>query len=154
MSYIVDRRYSDQFIPYLKAIVGPLLLGVTPHEQDTQEAADLVVLHASGRTIACRVRRPGYADRYPYDFTIRAARDTGAKTEITKIQYEGFGDWMVYGHDAGDGRSLSRWYVLNLDVFRSHPVTGALKPNGDGTWFRAYDVRSFPSEFIVASSHL
>ena len=107
MSYSADRRWSDAFIPAIKQIVGPLLLEESSFEVDTQQAADLVVMNARDTTIACRVRRGGYADRYGYEFTIRAKRDTGAKTELEKI-IDGFGDWMFYGHAHADGTNVSR----------------------------------------------
>jgi hypothetical protein len=53
-------------------------------EQDTREAADLVVLRARDVTIACRVRRPKYA-MYRDQFTIRLHRATGTMTEYEKI---------------------------------------------------------------------
>jgi hypothetical protein len=48
------------------------------------------------------------------------------------------------------------WTVIDLDVFRKHEndagVRRELQDNGDGTYFIAYDIRSFPDELIVAVS--
>lgn len=155
MSYSVDRRWSDAFIPAIKQIVGPLLLEESSFEVDTQQAADLVVMNARDKTIACRVRRSGYADRYGFEFTIRAKRDTGAKTELEKI-IDGFGDWMFYGHAHTDGMSVSRWMVVSLPALRAAIIrkqsNAMQKSNGDGTHFIAFDVRNLPRDCLIASS--
>lgn len=155
MGYDADRRWSDAFIPAIKKIVGPLLLEESSFEVDTQQAADLVVMNARDKTIACRVRRCGYADRYGYEFTIRAKRDTGAKTELEKI-VDGFGDWMFYGHAAEDGMNVSRWMVISLPALRAAIIRKQAVPikqsNGDGTHFVAFDVRALPESCLVSAN--
>lgn len=155
MNYSADRRWSDGFIPAIKRIVGPLLLEESSFEVDTQQAADLVVLNARDKTIACRVRRNGYADRYGYEFTIRAKRDSGAKTELEKI-VDGFGDWMFYGHAEKDDCSILRWVVISLPALRAAIIRKQAnviqKSNGDGTHFVAFDVRELPGSCVIASS--
>lgn len=155
MSYAIDRRWSDAFIPAIKQVVGPLLLEESSFEVDTQQAADLVVMNARDKTIACRVRRAGYADRYGYEFTIRSARDNGAKTELEKI-IDGFGDWMFYGHANQDGINVSRWMVISLPALRAAIIRKQTTPlkqsNGDGTHFIAFDVRYMPADCLIASS--
>ncbi len=73
--YQPDRSWSDIFIPDIKRIVGPLLLEPASFEIDTKQATDLIILRARDQMIAARVRRPGFWDRYQYQFTIRARRD-------------------------------------------------------------------------------
>lgn len=158
MTYSLDRKWSDRFIPEIKRIVGPHLLSETPLEIDAKEAADLMVFTGRDLRIAARVRREGYAERYPFEFTIRAHRDSGAKTELAKI-IEGWGDWMLYGHE-GEGSSLSVWWLIDLHAFRASLIRCpkdlkfSKKANGDGTYFVAYDLRSFPPEpsILVAGS--
>lgn len=153
--YQHDRNWSDAFIPALRHIVGPLLLHEAPLEVDREQAADLVVLTGRNMTVACRVRRPGYAHRYPWDFTIRARRENGSKTELAKI-VEGWADWLVYAH-ADENFGLGRWFVLDLDAFRAALIRQAAirdrqeTSNGDGTSFLAYDVREIPGLVIAAS---
>ena len=155
MSYDIDRRWSDAFIPAIKNIVGPLLLEESSFEVDTQQAADLIVLNAKDKTIACRVRRCGYEDKYGNEFTIRAKRDSGAKTELEKI-VDGFGDWMFYGHAHPDGMNISRWMVVNLAALRAALIRKKAFPikqsNNDGTHFVAFDVRALPDQCLVSSS--
>lgn len=158
-NYSSDRRWSDRFIPSIKYIVGPYLLVESDFEVDAHQAADLVVMRARDMMIAARVRRPGYADRYPFEFTIRAMRDNGVKTELSKIT-EGWGDWLFYGHAANDTGAISRWYLVDLHAWRAHMIRNrncikrGIKPNGDGTHFAWFDLRSFPSypPILVASS--
>lgn len=157
MGYDIDRRWSDAFIPAIKKIVGPLLLEESSFEVDTQQAADLVVLNARYKTIACRVRRHGYADTYGYEFTIRSKRDTGAKTELEKI-VDGFGDWMFYGHAHENGMDISRWMVINLPAWRAAIIRKQAKAipqsNRDGTHFVAFDVRGLPDSCLISSSFI
>ena len=155
MTYQSDRSWSDQFLPVFQRIVGPRLLEPSAFEIDTKEAADLVLI-ARDLRIACRVRKPGYASRYPWDFTVRAQRDNGQATELSKIA-DGWGDWLAYAH-ATDGfpPDFARWMIVDLHVFRSL-LEGGLRgrrfDNHDGTHGEAFDVRSLPEELIVAASH-
>lgn len=159
--YAKDREWSDQFIPHIKKIVGPYLLEEAPFEVDTKKAADLILLQAAAVTIACRVRRHGYADKYPNQFTLRYRRDNGAETEYSKI-CNGFGTWMFYGH-AGIVRGVvDRWLLINLNHFRAQLINSDSRkrivfgdmPNGDGTHFRWFDVSSFSSTppVLIATS--
>lgn len=156
MPYEDDRRWSDQFIPDIKRLVGPHLLIETPLEIDRREAADLMIFRATNLRIAARVRRKGWADRYPYEFTIRSHRDSGAETELSKIA-KGFGDWMFYGHEASPG-TVGLWWLINLAAWRltrnDRAVRSGSKSNGDGTGFAWYDLRSFPAHppILIASS--
>ncbi len=158
MSYMNDRAWSDAFIPEIRRLVGPYLLVPAPFEIDTREAADLIVLRARDMTIAARVRRPGYASRFPWDITLRARRDSGVKTEFSKI-IEGWGDWFFYGHNSR-GADIDRWFLIDLHELRAGLIRGGnlrrraqnVQSNGDGTHFVAFDVRELPRA-IVASSH-
>ncbi|NCC68746.1 MAG: hypothetical protein EOM14_11245 [Clostridia bacterium] len=160
--YAEDREWSDLYLPAVKRIIGPLLLEETSFEVDTRQAADLIVLKARHMMIAARVRRFGYADRYPWEFTIRSHRDSGAKTELQKI-VDGFGDWMFYGHAGIMPGEIDRWFVIDLAKFRAglirNPCTDGKeiwwgeKSNQDGTHFCWFDVRKFPEDILVNASH-
>lgn len=165
MSYASDRAWSDRFIPHMRLLIGPHLLEPSSVEIDTKFAADLVVFRARDVTIACRVRRPGYADRYPFQFTIRSHRASGARTELEKL-VDGWGDWMFYGHASNSGEpTVERWWLLDLAAWRAalirdkhRRINAESKSNGDGTAFVAFDVRDFPvcdgaRNLIIAASH-
>jgi len=161
MSYETNRQWSDGFIPAIRQIVGPHLIGVAPEVEDTQRATDLMILTARDVRIAARMRRPGYAQRFPYDFTIRSHRDDGCKTEMQKM-IEGYGDWMFYGHGNYDGSSVDAFLLIDLAVWRSALIRrgysagwvglASRRSNGDGTHFFVFDVREFPPEMVIASS--
>lgn len=159
-SYLVDRRWSDRFIPAIKQIVGPRLMDVTPDAIDCTQAADLMVFTARDMRVAARVRRNGFAERYPYEFTVRARRESGAETELSKI-IKGWGDWMFYAHASAEGHHFDRWWLIDLHAFRaalivaSKDIAFSKKANGDGTYFVAYDLRSFPAEYpiLISGSH-
>lgn len=117
--YSLDRSWSERFMPAVRQILGPLVLLPAAEHQDQLEASDLVILSVADLRIAVRVRRPGYADRYPHEFTIRYRRASGAKTEAEKI-YDGFGDWLFYGHAGDDFGSIASWMVVDLHSWRAH----------------------------------
>jgi hypothetical protein len=128
---------------------------------DTKQAADLIVLNAENLSIACRVRRYGFHDRYPNQFTIRSKRESGARTELEKI-INGFADWMFYGHADQDGSAnIPHWWLLDLTAWRSHMIRRnkqsikyGQQKNGDGTEFVWFDISSFQGEpkLVIASS--
>ena len=161
--YAEDRAWSDRLIDEVRTIVGPHLLKPTPFEMDCKQAADLYVFTAKNMTIAARVRRHGYADRYPYEFTVRSERDSGAVTELSKI-LDGWGDWFFYGHADAAATRIPRWWLIDLDVFRTALLRHSRgrvqmrferRSNRDGTHFVSYDLRSFKPvlPILVGSSH-
>ncbi len=153
-NYHAERQWSDQYIPKIKKIVGPLLLSVTPDEIDCRQAADLMIFSAKNMRIAARIRRSEYIG-FSNEFTVRSALDSGSETEFSKIQ-KGFADWMFYGILSNIySDKFHIWHVFDLDVFRSEIDNNAYikfgdKSNGDGTHFRWFDINSFPSAFVIA----
>jgi len=154
----------------MKEIIGPFLLEVSSLEVDCEQAGDLTVLQNKARTIACRVRRHGFAERFPDQFTIRSMRDSGARTEFEKIYFDGWADWMFYGHQAAlDSLQIYLWWIINLNAWRtalkhdSHLRSNGGQSglryheinNGDGTRFMAFEIKSFPKEppLVIAQSH-
>lgn len=160
--YGSNRAWSDKYIPAIARIVGPHLIAPAPFERDVKEATDLIVLKARDMTIAARVRRPGYVDKYPHQFTIRSRTKSGAKTEISKV-IDGWADWMFYGHAAPVGDDIACWYLIDLSAFRAALIRDAMRvnkkiplaevPNGDGTSFVPFDLRTFTPSILVATSH-
>jgi hypothetical protein len=159
MGYAEDRQWSDRYIPAIKCIVGPRLLSESPFEVDTRQAADLIVMRARDMTVACRVRRPGYADKYPFEFTIRSKRENGTPTELQKL-IDGWGDWMFYGHACESKAEFTKWFLIDLNAWRAAVIRCAVrgikpyaeKSNGDGTHFVAFDLRDM-KRIVIASSH-
>lgn len=160
MSWTADKSWADAYMPAVRQIVGPLLLVDAPLERDQREATDLIVLRARDMTIGVRVRRPGYAGRFPGQFTIRAQRDSGAETELRKI-VSGWGDWLFYGH-AGQRGALDEWLLVDLHALRAafirdpsllHTMDGRRSgkcSNGDGTHFVWLQAGSLPTGCIIA----
>lgn len=172
MSYESDRQWADGYVPQARRIIGEYFVREATIRQDTLEATDLIVftvaVPASECRVAFRVRRPGFADTYPFDFTLRYRRDNGVKTEWQKIIEDGWGDWLLYAHAheqaAGE---FSRWMLVDLHVLRRQLADWAFAPGGsewcrqwckersnrDGTHFRSCDVRGFPMDLVLESSH-
>jgi hypothetical protein len=164
MSYAERRAFSDQYLGEIKRIIGPLLLEPASLEMDQRQATDLLTLNARDLRIGARVRSSSYAEKYPYQFTIRSQSVGGAETELDKIRW-GWCDWLFYGHAVmPPAIYIGRWMVLNLNVFRGvmweHGIDGARKRglfvdcvNGDGgTGFIACDVRRWPPQLLIATS--
>ena len=158
-----DKRWSDRFIPEIKQHLASVLIQEAPLIEDARRNTDLIVLRMDAIRIACRIRHHKYALKYPHEFTIRAGRPSGAKTELAKL-IAGWGDYIFYGFaDQSDG-SLCRWFIGDLSVFRTwHAIElwrgnpehmpGAKQSNGDqSSWFMAYDTRVMPPDFVVSSS--
>jgi hypothetical protein len=155
-----DWSWSDQFLPEIQRIVGPYLLEPAPLDRDRNEAADLIVLRAKNLTIACRIRRGSYSNKYANEITLRSRRESGTKTEYDKI-IEGWGDWMLYGFAANDAEArIVNWSLIDLHAFKAHLIRKpqALRSgevnNGDGTSFKWFDLHSFPEvpAILVGSS--
>ncbi|WP_166486032.1 hypothetical protein [Jannaschia sp. CCS1] len=160
-TYHRNRNWSDQFLPDIKRIVGSHLLETAPDALDWHEATDLVMMDARDIRVAARVRRPGFAQRYPNQFTVRASTRNGGPSELQKI-VNGHGDWMFYGHAAPTG-GIALWQLIDLRAFRAAlirhgnggpQVLWGDKTNPDGTSFRWFDARSFPAypPLVVARS--
>lgn len=77
MAYSINRHWSDQFIPEIRRIVGAHLLSVAPDHIDMRQVADLLMLDGRDVRTAARVRRHGYAGRYPMAQKGRAADAVG-----------------------------------------------------------------------------
>lgn len=157
--YDINRRWSDQYLPSAKEVIAHHLLKAAPDPMDLTEATDLVA--GDVRRIAFRMRRPGYAERYAHQFTIRSRLPSGTETELSKI-INGHGDWMFYGHASRDGQAIEKWMLVDLRAFRAalirrdpHELGTGEIINVDGTAFRWFDVRSFPPSppIVVAASH-
>jgi hypothetical protein len=162
MNYEEDRNWSDQYIPACKLAIAPKLTSITSLENDTKHVGDLMVIEAA-KLIACRVRRPGYAERYPWQFTLRAWRKSGAKTELEKILEEGFGEWFLYGHAAPTPEpDLCRYFLMDLNAFRAHKesrywaCTGYRFNQDLTTAFQSWDVRLFAPNppLLLWASHV
>lgn len=161
-----EKKWSDQFIPEIKSVLGQYLIGEAPVEEDALRNTDLITLSMAPMRIACRVRREKHymeGDRRN-EFTFRTKVPSGNKTELEKVM-EGWGDYFFYGF-GGDDKRLIGWTICNLAMYRHWAnemarrfncrVCGNTYPNGDGTWFEAFNwsqipgVISLPKPFIVA----
>lgn len=154
-----DKKWSDQFIPEIKMILGLHLIGEPPIEEDYERNTDLIVLKMDPVRIACRIRKYKYYQKYPDDVTIRSERPSGTKTELTKI-VEGWGSHFFYGFSDEQEHALIAWRLCDLNAFRiwfmrklyqnKGSMPGAELKNGDGSSsFRAFKATEIP-EFIIA----
>lgn len=112
MGYREDRARAEALMPAMREILLP---AATDYE-DQHEATDIIDV-ISGHRIAVRSRGAEYAERYPYEFTIRASRPNGQKTELAKI-LEGYGDLMFYFFADEQAKTIIRWHLIDLHVFR------------------------------------
>lgn len=153
-----DKKWSDRYLPEIKAILGQVFIGQSPEKEDMEHNTDLIVFKMEPIRIACRLRRSEYYDKYPDEFTIRCSRPNGIKTELAKI-IEGWGDYLFYGFC--DDEKLIAWFIGDLKVFRlwfakqlvknKGIMAGMEKQNGDGSSnFRVFKRNDLPSHFIFA----
>ena len=125
--YSINRRWSDQFLPQIKRIVGSYLLETSPDPLVWHQATDLLMLDARDMRIAARVCRPGYANLFSHQFAIRSRVASGAETELSKI-VNGKGDWLFYGHANAPQTAIESWYLIDLRAFRA----GLIRQGADG----------------------
>ncbi len=155
-----DKQWSDRFLNEIKQILGLHLIAEPPIEEDAERNTDLIVLHMAPFRVGCRVRKFRYLERYGEQFTIRAGRPSGIKTEMTKI-IEGWGRYFFYGFADEEEKRLSAWMLGDLNVFRrwynvelyNHRRPGQARDNHDNSsCFLAFAIHDLPPEFIVARS--
>lgn len=156
-----DKRWSDRFLPEIKAILGQILIGEAPERDDQERNTDLIVLRLDAVRIGCRIRKFDQI-RYADEFTIRAGRPSGAKTELAKV-IEGWGDYFFYGFADAKEQSLHRWIVGDLKAFRIWHSRELVRNNGQAPGFRkqnhdgsssfcAYRWADIP-RFVVSHNH-
>lgn len=156
-------EFSDPYLPLVQEIVGPLLLTKAPPFCDLREATDLKTFTAQPTRLAVRIRRPGYVERYPFDFTIRYERASGEDTEMKKL-VDGWGDLFFYGHAArGEEVKFERWFLISLRLWRAQLIRdhqqkslvfGNMPNSNDhgATTLRWYDLRSFSPSITFKAS--
>ena len=70
---------------------------------------------------------------------------------------------MFYGHISACQTHIAHWWLIDLRAFRAalirhanggHRITMGDQVNPDGTWFKWFDIRSFPPSpaLVVAES--
>ncbi len=162
--FITEYEWSRRWIPTLCRLIGPHILREATLAEDQRESTDLTILKANGLRIACRVRRPGYAAKWPHDFTITSRRESGAPCEWVKMIEQNWGDWFFYGHARGNEAEsgIQPWYLINLDRVRPwiRMNLGKEQRNldapGRGCWFRSFDVRLMARDipYVLIDSRL
>lgn len=156
-----DKLWSDRFIPMIKPILGTHLIGEASREEDAERNTDLIVLRMEAVRIGCRIRRFDAFEKYSDEFTIRASRPSGNKTELAKI-VEGWGDYFFYGFSNYEEDGLEFWALADLKVFRTSFMANIWEmnypkkiPNKDGgSEFYAFRWDEFPARFVVAQKSL
>lgn len=143
--YKTDREwegsYQSQVLAILRQLISHLAelsINLASDEKDRTCATDFE-LNISGGTIAVRLRRPKCTFR---DWTVRAHRDNGTKTELAKLK-EGHAFRYFYGW-TDDNRSIAEWILIDLDKVRASGLLDKerpFKPNGDGTHFISITIR-------------
>jgi len=157
-----DKSFSDRFLPEIRSILGMHLIAEPPREEDAERNTDLMVLGMTAVRIGCRIRKFEHLAKYGGEFTIRASRPSGAKTEMTKI-LEGWGDYFFYGFADESESRLVQWTLADMRVFRlqimrwifkrpAGEMPGLKRENKDqSSDFFAYRWVDFPPNFVVAS---
>lgn len=164
-SYEFDRRDSDAYIPAACGLLAYLfsseLFVISSPDEDMKKASDLKWLRSTevgGKTIAFRVRWPDVWENYKYDFTIRARRSNGTRTEFAKIVDDGCGDYLLYAHACPvQPRRLAHHWLIDLQAFRDAYLNGLIalpreRSNGDGTYFYPFDVRKMTHGVVMFGS--
>lgn len=145
MTWQADKRWSDRFLPEIKAIIGYHLIVEPPTTEDAEHNTDLIVLGFDSVRVACRIRKNEYMRRYGDEFTIRAGRPSGMKTELTKI-VEGWGDYIFYGFCDENEERLASWFIGDLKRFRLHYMRQLARGN---TGWKSKENHDNSSSFVA-----
>ena len=154
--YRDDRKWADactsQVLEILRYLVRHLVvLSVAPTEEDNKRATDFIV-RLIGGAVAVRLRRSNCQFR---DFTIRALRDSGTKTELAKIR-EGYASRYFYGW-LDETQTLAEWVLIDLDKVRKSGLLEKQRPfipNGDGTYFISITLKELADADCLIASKL
>jgi len=156
-----DKKWSDRFLVEIKRILGEYLISEPSVEEDAEYNTDLIVLKLEAVRIACRIRRNKYLIKYGDEFTIRAGRPLGTKTELTKI-IEGWGNYIFYGFSDENESKLDKWILGDLNAFRiyfnrklyNNEKSWIAKDNTDGSSnFISFKYNDIPG-FIIGKSEV
>jgi hypothetical protein len=146
-----DKAWADDFTRKLKMVLGVILFREGTPDEDAKRATDLQILEVKAKSIGLRVRNfAEYRPRYAGEFTIRAHRDSGARTEWQKVTEDGLCDLLLYAWVIRAEKRIVSWVAVDLDVLRALVREGQLTtpsniPNGDGTYFKAISTLKYPS---------
>jgi hypothetical protein len=166
--WLGDFDWQRKFSQEIRNIVGPRFVVEAPWELDIKQATDLMIFCARDARIVqigARMRRVKYLKLYPYDVTIRSARQSGVITELEKI-IDGWLGWLFYGFAGDDTQTLiTRWFIIDLNSWRSHvqrhkPEVWACakkRLTKDGERFVAFNVKKLVMlglpNILFATSH-
>lgn len=151
-TFEIDKKWADKFNKQVKSIVGPLLLEEADFKTDAERVGDFSLVSRAGTTIACRIRKYSYLNRYKNEFTIRSHRDSGAKTEMAKI-VDGYGTWFFYGFCDEKEENILCARILDFIAFRGRLIRRerdlwTTRDNGDGTRFLSFKIEDFPNIIV------
>lgn len=156
MGYEEDREWSDSYIDQVCKICKKALkskgIKVSNPSDDSFRATDLFT--AEGVTIAVRIRKDEYIDKFKDEFTVRVGRPrTGEdQGELKKIK-RGFGDYMLYGFI--EQKKIVHWTLIDLSKFREYLDSDDYEmptkiSNKDGSsWFSPFKIKE---EWVVDRS--
>jgi len=141
LTYKRDREWADSHLGQVEQILKDnmsslVVVDTAPDAVDCKNATDMVIA-LTGGDVAVRLRRWNCKYR---DLTIRSHRDTGARTELSKIR-DGFCNWYLYGWLNKLGR-ITEWILVDLGKLRSSGLLEGQRQisNHDGTYFIAISI--------------
>lgn len=135
MSWQNDKARADKFLPSIRSILRKNLMKLVKvregtDDEDQKQATDYVIEIEGGTVCArCRDHKTGFRD-----ITIRAARASGVKTELTKLR-DGFGKYYLYiWGDLVTGQ-VYQYVLFDIDKIRAAGLISEqreIKWNRDG----------------------
>lgn len=156
-TFAEDFGWQERFVPEAAAIIGQVLLRPAPIYLDRNKNVDIVLQFDAFTGVSMRMRRFPHLGLHPNDITIRAARPSGASTEVDKLDtcltshmFYGFSNEREDGIAAWtllDLIQLRRWWAQVKDATGREP--GKRIPNLDGTEFIVIALTSLPPDVII-----
>jgi hypothetical protein len=156
--------WADAFMDEIIQIVAKLqqanpdMVMVPRDAEDRKRNSDLMILGINATRIACRVRKPEYAEKYADEFTIRFRLPWGGGTEYQKIM-DGWGQFFFYGFADAQEKTLQKWVYCDLNVLRDYfiknPVNTKeiLRNKDNSSHFLAIRWREIPGLALASFGH-
>ena len=151
MGYDDDIRLERKHSTTIAGILGKVFISQDA-EMDWKHATDFAIFTVRPFTVAARLRTNGYLAKYGDQFTVRWSRPSGVDTEIHKIR-RGDADYILYGFVSSDESSIVRYFIGDLDIFRSsEPEPIGIYPNNPpDSELAAYRLTQFTPSFVIKS---
>jgi len=145
--YNNDRAIEDKFSTIIKNILGNFF--ITKQDiDDLEKGKDFAIYHIQPFSVAVRLRRFDYFQKYRDEFTVRWSRPSGVRTEIDKIRDREV-QYFMYGFLSLREDRIIQYFIADLKYFTNQQPYAIIPNNPNDSELAVFKLNQFPKEFIV-----